>query len=108
MTKKKNKDLTRSIIHSRPEPSGKMPDKRTIIKKKNKNIKFGAIIVKSGTVILNDITYDENTNNLMFDYTIEEEIAEEQKEQIENELKEFFDKQIKANFLTFIKNNIKK
>jgi len=106
MTKRKNEDLTKSKTHSRPKPLGKCPTKR--ITTKNKKIKYGVITVKSGTVILNNITYDENTNNFVFDYIIEDDISDEKKDQIEQELKEFFDKEIREFFTTFLKDKIAK
>jgi hypothetical protein len=73
-----------------------------------KNAKYGVVKVKSGTVILNDIIYDEQNNTLNFDYIVKEDVSEETKIQIEKELKEFFDKDIKENFLNYFNSKVTK
>jgi hypothetical protein len=70
------------------------------------NTQYGVVKVKSGTVILNNISYDEKNGNCLFDYTIDENISEEIKNKIEEELKEYFDTEIKKNFLNFINSKI--
>jgi hypothetical protein len=76
------------------------------MKQQKNDTKFGVIKVKSGTVILNNITFDEQTSNLLFDYTVDENISEKEKIKIEEELKEYFDKMFKEDFLNFIKDKV--
>jgi len=76
------------------------------MKQQKNDTKFGVIKVKSGTVILNNITFDEQTSNLLFDYTVDENISEKEKIKIEEELKEYFDKMFKEDFLIFIKDKV--